>query len=298
MVPVVQRSTICIVMILSALKGWKSVQCDITAAFIHALLKPGEEIYVHQPHSFKVKYNHALKLCHSLYGLRQAPHYFFEYFTEHLIHQRLTPLKYDPCLFFSSTLIVIIYINNILIYCKDDGEVDNFIKRMRSKKRLPCIKIKKVRRKVTWVLTSNERGLKLHRLRAVSPRGTSRLLDLIQNGAPAAILPLKRLLYLEMLIGHPQAVHSTMPAPLYCFCTSQGTVVLIALLPQTSVHTTCLHPLEKHEKALTQIDGYLKGTLGKGLILSPSHTLHIDCYPDFDFAGLWKYADDQDPHCV
>ncbi len=42
-------------MILSALKVWESVQCDITMAFIHALLKPGEEIYVHQLCGFKVK---------------------------------------------------------------------------------------------------------------------------------------------------------------------------------------------------------------------------------------------------
>jgi hypothetical protein len=120
-------------MILSALKVWKSVQCDITAAFIHALLKPGEEIYVHQPRGFKVKDDHVLKLHCSLYGLRQAPHYFFEYFIECLICQGLTPLKYDPCLFFSSTLILIIYVDYILIYCKDKDEIDDFIKQMQSK---------------------------------------------------------------------------------------------------------------------------------------------------------------------
>jgi hypothetical protein len=49
---------------------------------------------------------------------------------------------------------------------------------------------------------------------------------------------------------------------------------------------------------LIRIGCYLKGTLDKGLILSPSNTLHIDCYPDVDFAGLWKYDNSQDPHCV
>jgi hypothetical protein len=131
--PVVQWSTIWIMMILSALKGWKSVQCGITEAFIDALLKPGKEIYVHQPHSFKVKDNHGLQLSHSLYGLRQAPRYFFEYFTEHLICQGLTPSKYDPCLFFSSTLILIIYVDDILFYCKDEDEIHDFIKQMQSK---------------------------------------------------------------------------------------------------------------------------------------------------------------------
>ena len=49
---------------------------------------------------------------------------------------------------------------------------------------------------------------------------------------------------------------------------------------------------------MIRIGCYLKGTLDKGLILSPSNTLHIDCYPDVDFAGLWKYDNSQDPHCV
>jgi hypothetical protein len=83
--PVVQWSTICIVTILTALRGWKLVQCNITAKFIHALLKPGKEINVHQPHGFKLKENHVLKLRRSLYGLRQAPRYFFKCFTERLV---------------------------------------------------------------------------------------------------------------------------------------------------------------------------------------------------------------------
>ncbi len=67
-----------------------------------------------------------------MYGLRQAPGYFFEYFTERLVRQGLTPSKHDPCLFFSKTIIVIIYVDDILIYCKDEAEIDDFIKRMRS----------------------------------------------------------------------------------------------------------------------------------------------------------------------
>ena len=57
----------------------------------------------------------------------------FEYFTERLICQGLTPSKYDPCLFLSSTLIVIIYVDNFLIYCEDEDEINDFIKWMRSK---------------------------------------------------------------------------------------------------------------------------------------------------------------------
>jgi hypothetical protein len=57
-------------------------------------------------------------------------------------------------------------------------------------------------------------------------------------------------------------------------------------------------PKLSHENALKRIGRYLKGTLDKGLILTPSETLKIDCYPDADFAGLWNRDSVQDPHCV
>ncbi len=63
----------------------------------------------------------------------------------------------------------------------------------------------------------------------------------------------------------------------------------------------CAHyifaPTQKYECALIQFSGYLKGTLDKGLVLSPSNTLHIDWYPNMDFAWLarsclaWKGID-------
>jgi hypothetical protein len=45
-------------------------------------------------------------------------------------------------------------------------------------------------------------------------------------------------------------------------------------------------PKQSHEDALKRIGHYLKGTLTKGLILNPSKTININCYPDSDFVGL------------
>jgi hypothetical protein len=50
---------------------------------------------------------------------------------------------------------------------------------------------------------------------------------------------------------------------------------------------------QSHEDALKKIGHYLKGTLDKGLVLTPSHSLKIDCYPDAGFAGLWMCDDKQ-----
>ncbi len=57
-------------------------------------------------------------------------------------------------------------------------------------------------------------------------------------------------------------------------------------------------PKQTHEDALKQIGQYLKGTIKNSLILNPSDTFKIDCYPDADFASLWTRDDKHDPHCV
>jgi hypothetical protein len=57
-------------------------------------------------------------------------------------------------------------------------------------------------------------------------------------------------------------------------------------------------PTRRHEQALLRIGRYLKGTLDKGIFMNPSNNLTLDCYPDADFAGLWKHEHADDPHCV
>jgi hypothetical protein len=57
-------------------------------------------------------------------------------------------------------------------------------------------------------------------------------------------------------------------------------------------------PTRRHEVALIRIDRYLKGTMDKGMILSPTDSPQVDCYPDADFAGLYGHENSQDPHCA
>jgi hypothetical protein len=58
------------------------------------------------------------------------------------------------------------------------------------------------------------------------------------------------------------------------------------------------HPTRRHNLALIRIGPYLKGTLDKGLTMTPSSAPCIDCFPDADFAGLYGHEDSRDPHCA
>jgi hypothetical protein len=57
-------------------------------------------------------------------------------------------------------------------------------------------------------------------------------------------------------------------------------------------------PKDSHGQAVKKIIRYLQGTKDKGLIMTPSNDLSIDCYVDADFAGLYGVEDPQDPVSV
>ena len=105
-----------------------SIQCDITAAFVHGRVPPTKTIYVHQPRGFYCrKGDEVLRLKRTLYGLKQSSCYFFQYLTERLVKRGLTASALDPCLFLSKSLIVVIYVDDILIYGKSTSEIDVLI---------------------------------------------------------------------------------------------------------------------------------------------------------------------------
>jgi hypothetical protein len=133
--PVVQWTTVRSMMILAANQNLVTAQADITAAFVHAELKPKEHIYVHQPAGFRRGSNMVLKLKKSVYGLRQAPRYFFEHLKERLESSSigLVQSERDPCLFVGKSVIVVVYVDGILFFAKDDGDIQHVIDELKKK---------------------------------------------------------------------------------------------------------------------------------------------------------------------
>ena len=66
--PVIQWTTVCSMMVLATRMNLVSAQADITAAFVHAPLRPDEHIYVQQPADFQRDGDLVLKLKKSVYG--------------------------------------------------------------------------------------------------------------------------------------------------------------------------------------------------------------------------------------
>ncbi len=81
--PVSQWTTICLMLILEILLGLKSMQGDVTCAFLHADLEESKTFYVDMPMGFaqygKKGKRKCLKLKKTLYGLQQSPRAFWGY---------------------------------------------------------------------------------------------------------------------------------------------------------------------------------------------------------------------------
>ena len=125
--PVGQWSTVRTMMVLLTKLGSCTAQGDITAAFVHAELKPGEQIFVNQPQGFKRGDDLVLALNRSVYGLKQAPRYFFHYLTLKLEGCGLRQSNKDPCLFIGKTVIAVVYVDNILFYSRSNDEINAVI---------------------------------------------------------------------------------------------------------------------------------------------------------------------------
>ncbi len=292
---VVQWSTVRIVMILAIKLNLLLVQCDITAAFIHGRVPPTETIYVHQPRGFhRGNGDKVLCLKRTLHGLKQSSWYFFQYLNKHLIKQGLTASALDPCLLISSNLIVVIYIDDILIYERTAVEIDILIDNLQK----DDISLHKegTAEGYLGVNISKEGGKIILRQEGLTKRIISAL-GLASKFSTPVNTPAKSKALGKDLDGRTASGsinYASVIGMLLYLGHSRPDISFAMHQCAQYTHSS----KQSHEDALKRIGHYLKGTLTKGLILNLSNDFRIDCYPDADFAGLWGRDDKQDPHCV
>lgn len=295
--PVVQWSTVRTLMTLSTKLGLHSVQADITAAFVHAPLKPGEQIFVHQPQGLNRGKDLVLSLSRSVYGLRQAPRYFFEHLSHKLSLCGLKQSDNDPCLFIGKEVLAVIYVDDVLFYSKSTIAIDNIIDSLRDKH---DIAIRKegdadgflgvnVARCADNKLVLTQTGLTERIVKALglcSSHSTS-------IGTPAETAPLPKDAAGPAAIGN---FNYAAIVGMLLYLSGHSRPDIAFAVHQCARYT--FKPSRRHEQALIRIGRYLKGTMHRGMILTPTDSPTIECYPDADFAGLYGHEDSQDPHCV
>ena len=143
--PVINWTTVRIMLIMFLILGMHTKQVDYTAAFTYAPidLPPNYEnlseeekrkvgVYIEMPRGFKQP-GKVLKLKKSLNGLKQAPRNFFLHLKRKLesIGLKLNP-DIDPCLFVSDKVVCVVYVDDTLFFSPKEEYIDELISKLKN----------------------------------------------------------------------------------------------------------------------------------------------------------------------
>jgi hypothetical protein len=298
--PVVQWSTVRLLLTLSVHEDWSCRQIDFSNAFVQATLD--EETYVSLPRMFyddEQGKDSCLKLNKSLYGICQAPLAWFRHLTAALKMLGLEASEHDPCVFYRESLVVLCYVDDCLIFSPDQSKIDEFIQELRDAKFELTVEGENGNMDVYAFLgvdvKPGEDGTKV-----LTQKGlTDKLLkychmeDCNAKGTPASPTPLSTDANGKMF-DEEWEYASAVGMAMYLSSNSRPDIQFA--VHQCARFTHC--PKASHGEALKRICRYLQGTSSKGLIIDPKSDLTLDLYADADFAGLYNHESDQDPVCV
>lgn len=307
--PVVQWSTIRILLILSITLSLATKQVDYVSAFCQAPI--ADDVYIDLPRGWQTlnemgikenfKPGHVLKLNRGLYGLRQSPRNFFHYLKDNLEGVGFKQSMLDPCLFISDKVICVVYVDDCLFFSPCAADIDESLAAIKGRgmdlevedsvEGFLGISIKRESNEnVGELITLTQTGL-IDRI--IIALGLDENSNGISTPAPEKPLP-------KDSEGDPHDLgfsYASVVGMAMYLCNNSRPDIAFA------VHQCARYsfsPTRMHAEYVKKLGRYLLQTRDKGLILKPmpSGNIKIDCYVDADFAGLWNSEDNQDPHCV
>jgi hypothetical protein len=105
---------------------------DFSNAFVQAVLE--EPVWIRLPRGFHSSRtgtgNTCLRLCRSLYGLSIAPKLWYEHLFAFFISDGFKPCDEDKCLLIKADMLIICYVDDAGISCKNKKGVDALMERL------------------------------------------------------------------------------------------------------------------------------------------------------------------------
>ena len=298
--PVVQWSTIRLLLSTVLTEGWATRQVDYTNAFAQAALK--EEVYLEFPKMFSPKSgeNVVLRLLKSLYGLRQAPRTFFEKLRDGLLERGYTQSQNDPCLFMKRGILCVVYVDDTIFAGADSALLESEIRQLG---------VSDTEQQHSFQLR-NEGEVGAFLGIQITKEGP-RTFSLVQSGLIAKVLATANMTDCNGVTTPtgPSTIGTDADGPIFAETWKYRTVVgmLMYLAANTrpdiayAVHQAARFshaPRQSHAIAVKRILRYLKSTEDKGMIMTPTEEHRVDCYVDSDFAGNFAVENAQDPVSV
>ena len=303
--PTAKWTTIRFMLVMAAAYDLCTCQIDYTSPFVQAeiekppnwnkMTKQEQDnwgIYVDMPRGF-AKHGHVLKLKRNLYGRSSAPRQWFALLKKRLGEAGfIQQLDVDPCLFISDKVIMILFVDDSLLFAKDKKDLDAALVKLRSMGLALEIEDDvggflgvKIDHSVPGQVTMTQTGL-IEKIIA----------DLHIEDLPTVDTPATGVLGTDADGDPPSATFnyaSIVGALWYLSCHSRPDIQFA--LSQCSRFS--FNTRRSHELALIRIGQYLKGTPTKGMTFKPGNIteLSLDVYVDSDFLGLHGHEDRNDP---
>jgi hypothetical protein len=292
--PVVMWSTVRLLMVFTLMFELETRCIDFSNAFVQAKLD--QPIYIHTPRGFRSGGgpDTCLRLNKSLYGISQAPRLWFEHLKAHLLKRGFSQSRLDPCLFYSATVTLVVYVDDVICASKDSAAIQTVLTSLKSEFTLTeegelatflGISVDRNRNDKSFTLTQT--GL-IDRIIAATG-----MTDCRGNRTPATQKPL-----VKDLDGEPMDetwnYRSVVGMLLYLSNNSRPDVAFAVHQCARFSHA----PRKSHATAVKTIIRYLSATRDKGMVMRPTGNLKIDCYCDADFAGLWGREEPTDASCA
>ena len=129
--PVVQCTTVRLMLILQFIIGLQSQSIDFTNDFAQADIPSGDTVFIELPRDFKSdggQHDVVLKLKKSLYGQSKAACLWYEKLQNGLLERGFVTSKVDPYLFMSNTVIFVVYVDDCLFWSCSQSDIDIVIK--------------------------------------------------------------------------------------------------------------------------------------------------------------------------
>jgi len=130
--PVVQWSTVRLMLVLSEMLNLANKSTDFSNAFAQADMPEDNPVYIRAPlHYPGFKKGSVLRLKKSLYGQVDAPRMWYEKLKKGPMDRGFVPSEADPCLFISPKVICISYVDDCLWFAKKQKYIDEVLQSFR-----------------------------------------------------------------------------------------------------------------------------------------------------------------------
>jgi Reverse transcriptase (RNA-dependent DNA polymerase) len=291
--PVVQWSTIRLLMMIALWYGYKTKCIDFSNAFVQAKLTSPVWIHLLRGDYSDIfgtnTEGKCLELKKSLYGLSVAPKLWYMHLRERLEAQGFKPSSIDPCLYFRHGVAIAVYVDDVVKIGRSEKELNTIVKELSKEFKVTD------EGELTGFL-----GIDVKRsgnkFKLSQPTLIKKIVNLagLQDCKPNKVPATKVLGSLLEDPPHDEdwEYASMIGMLMYLSCNSRPDIAFAVHQCARFTH----NPRRGHTQAVKQIVRYISGTMDEGLVFETTKQPMVDCYVDADFCGGFdKHGDVQDP---